>query len=40
MSFFDTLKKSVNDAVNPIDTEKNLVTITSFKKITLILIPN
>ena len=35
MSFFDTLKKSVNDAVNPIDTEKNLVTITSFKKITL-----
>lgn len=36
MSFFDKLKKSVNDAVNPIDTEnKNLVTITSFKKITL-----
>lgn len=36
MSFFDKLKKSINDAVNPIDTEnKNLVTITSFKKITL-----
>lgn len=36
MSIFDKLKKSVNDAVNPIDTEnKNLVTITSFKKITL-----
>ena len=36
MSFFDTLKKGFNDDVNPIDTEnKNLVTITSFKKITL-----
>ena len=36
MAIFDKMKKSVNDAVNPIGTEnKNLVTLTSFKKITL-----
>ena len=36
MSIFDKLKKSDNDVVNPIDTEnKNLVTLDSFKKITL-----
>lgn len=36
MAIFDKMKKSVNDAVNPIGTEnKNMVTLTSFKKITL-----